>query len=171
VSTEKDRVISRRIDLHCDEPAMLAQRLPHETTHVVLAGKFGDKPLPRWADEGLALMAEPRSEIDRYLHKLQECRRNHQLFYFNKMMDMQDYPEARRIDAFYCESVSLVEFLLKEKDAATLAKFLRDGQRLGYEAAAKRCYGFADFNDMQKRWEMFAFGETYTKSSVADRGR
>jgi hypothetical protein len=87
------------------------------------------------------------------------------------MMDMQDYPEARRIDAFYCESVSLVEFLLKEKDAATLAKFLRDGQRLGYEAAAKRCYGFADFNDMQKRWEMFAFGETYTKSSVADRGR
>jgi len=171
VSTEKDRVISRRIDLHCDEPAMLARRLPHETTHVVLAGKFGDKPLPRWADEGLAVMAEPRCEIDRYLGKLQECRCNHQLFYFNKMIEMQDYPEARRIDAFYCESVSLVEFLLKEKDAATLAKFLRDGTRLGYEAAAKRCYGFADLNDMQKRWEMFAFGQTYTKSNVADRGR
>src|SRR5258708_20042258 len=99
---------------------MLAQRLPHETTHVVLAGKFGDKPLPRWADEGLAVMAEPRSEIERHLRKLQECRRNHQLFYFNKMIEMQDYPEARRINAFYCETVSLVEFLLLEKAPATL---------------------------------------------------
>src|SRR5258708_29982028 len=111
---------------------MLAQRWPQETTYFALAGKFGNKPLPRWADEGLAVMAEPRSEIERHLRKLQECRRNHQLFYFNKMIEMQDYPEARRIDAFYCESVSLVEFLLMEKDAATLAKFLRAGTRMGY---------------------------------------
>jgi hypothetical protein len=165
VTMEGDRVISRRIDLHCDEPTMMAQRLPHETTHVVLVGKFGDKPLPRWADEGLAVMAEPREQIERYLAKLQDCRKARQLFYFNKMLEMQDYPEPRRVDAFYCESVSLVEFLIREKDAFTLTKFLRDGQHNGFEAAAKTHYGFASLNDMQQSWEKYAFGQTYTSSA------
>jgi hypothetical protein len=169
VKLEGDRVISRRIDLHCDEPTMLAQRLPHETTHVVLAGKFGDKPLPRWADEGLAVMAEPREQIDRYLAKLQDCRKARQLFYFNKMLEMQDYPDARRIDAFYCESVSLVQFLIQQKDPYTLTKFLRDGQRNGFEAAARTQYGFNNLNELQQSWEKYAFGQTYTTSARSQR--
>ena len=44
--------------------------LPHEATHVVLAGQFGDQPVPRWADEGMAVLTEPRDKIDRHLRNL-----------------------------------------------------------------------------------------------------
>jgi hypothetical protein len=33
--------------------------LPHEITHVVLADRFNTKPMPRWADEGMAVLTEP----------------------------------------------------------------------------------------------------------------
>jgi hypothetical protein len=171
VMLDAGRIMSRRIDLRRDEPTLLTQRLPHETTHVVLAGQFGDRPLPRWADEGLAVLSEPEEEVVRYRERLQECVRNHQLFTLDKLLALQEYPEARRIDAFYCESVALAEFLLKEKDAKTLTAFLRDVQRLGAEAASQRHYGFADLTDMQQRFEKFALGKVYTQTPVADRGR
>src|SRR5262249_22237240 len=34
--SEGEHVMSRRIDLHCDDPNMTVGVLPHETTHVVL---------------------------------------------------------------------------------------------------------------------------------------
>src|SRR5262249_8797048 len=48
-------VMGRQLDLHCEDSAeMLTAVLPHETTHVVLAGNFGDQAVPRWVDEGIA---------------------------------------------------------------------------------------------------------------------
>lgn len=38
IDSDGDRVTSRRIDVHCDDPNMFVGVLPHETTHVVLAG-------------------------------------------------------------------------------------------------------------------------------------
>ena len=52
----------RRIDLHCDVADMLTHVLPHETTHAVLIGRFGRHLLPRWADEGMAILSEPREK-------------------------------------------------------------------------------------------------------------
>src|SRR5262249_55530598 len=54
------RVVSRVIHLHCEDPAaLLSAVLPHEATHVVLAGQFGKQPVPRWADEGMAVLTQP----------------------------------------------------------------------------------------------------------------
>src|SRR5262249_8480919 len=39
---------------HLDQ--LLAAQIPHEVMHAVLADHFG-RPLPRWADEGIAIMA------------------------------------------------------------------------------------------------------------------
>ena len=57
------RVAGRRMDMRCDNPNMLDAVLPHETTHVVLAGMFGSFFVPRWADEGIAVLTEPDSEL------------------------------------------------------------------------------------------------------------
>src|SRR5262249_5791649 len=103
------RVLSRRIDLHCDDNNIFMAILPHEATHVVLAGSFGDKPVPRWADEGIAVLTEPRDKIERHLRTLPDHRQAHQLFPVRQLVNMSDYPDPHYVAAFYAESVSLVE--------------------------------------------------------------
>ena len=152
------RVVGRRIDLHCDDPNAFIGVLPHETTHVVLAGRFGDRRLPHWADEGMAVLSEPLDRIDLHLRGLPRQRRDDELFPVAELMQMDDYPDGRRIGPFYAESVSLVEFLSAEKGPKAFARFLRDGLADGYESALKADYNIDGFDDLQQRWQRYAFG-------------
>jgi hypothetical protein len=153
------RVLGRRIDLHCDDAGILDGVLPHEATHVVLAGNFGTQPIPRWADEGIAVLTEPRDKIDRHLRNLPRHRDDRQLFALRQLMQMSDYPEATRVGAFYAQSVSLVEFLSKERDAQVFTQFVRDGLRSGWETALQRHYGYRGFDELEQRWYRAAFTE------------
>ena len=56
------QIVTRRVNLRADHPQMLAAILPHEVTHVVLADVFTEQQIPRWADEGMAVLAEPATE-------------------------------------------------------------------------------------------------------------
>jgi hypothetical protein len=152
------RVLSRRIDLHCDDNNIFMAVLPHEATHVVLAGNFGDKPVPRWADEGIAVLTEPRDKIERHLRTLPDHRQAHQLFPVKQLVNMSDYPDPHYVAAFYAESVSLVEFLSKERGPEVFTQFVRDGLRENFDAALARHYGFVDFADLEARWQTYAFG-------------
>lgn len=149
-----ERVVKRQIDLHCDVAEMLTHVLPHETTHVVLYGRFGGRhELPRWADEGMAILSEPREKIERYLKKLPSLRSKHELFSVSEMLAMRDYPEARRVTAFWVQSVSLVDFLSAQKGGPQeFTRFVREGLESGFEAALQRHYGIRDFSDLQERW-------------------
>lgn len=159
IRSEAGRVTGRRIDLHVDDAGMLLAVLPHEATHVVLAGQFGEHAVPRWADEGVAVLTEPRDRIERHLRTLSRHREDGVLFSSRQLMQLNDYPEPRLIGPFYAQSVSLVEFLTQEKDAATFVQFVRDGLRTGYESALQKHYGIQDFRDLDSRWQRFAFGQ------------
>ena len=162
---------TRRIDLHCDDPNMTYAVLPHEATHVVLAGRFGDQPVPRWADEGMAVLTEPREKIERHLRHLPEYRRDSQLFPVRQLMSLNDYPDPRYIGSFYAESVSVVEFLTKAGGAPKFTQFLREGLRSNnYEAALQRHYGYRNFADLEQRWIKATFeGGTATGVAAAQR--
>ena len=148
-----ERVLGRRIDLRCDEADMLTHVLPHETTHAVLAGRFGRNQLPRWADEGMAILSEPREKIERYLKNVSLLRSRHELFSVSELMALKDYPESRRVTAFYVQSTSLVEFLCAQKGGTqTFARFVRDGLDNGFEAVLPRHYEFRDYKDLEERW-------------------
>ena len=56
------KIISRRVNLRTDHPTLVQAVLPHEITHVILADFFTEQQIPRWADEGLAVLAEPLDE-------------------------------------------------------------------------------------------------------------
>jgi hypothetical protein len=66
IKCAQGKVVARRMDLRADEPNLLGGTLPHEVTHVVLGDLFADINLPRWADEGMAVLSEPRSQVERY---------------------------------------------------------------------------------------------------------
>jgi hypothetical protein len=154
---EAGRVIIRRIDLHWEACNLLVAVVPHETTHVLLAGQFGEQPLPRWADEGLAVLSEPRDQVERHLRNLASCRQQNSLFSVQQLMQLADYPDPPYIKGFYAESVSLIEYLSVLKGPQELTAFLRDARKIGYEAALARHYGFRNFDDLQARWTQKAF--------------
>jgi hypothetical protein len=156
--SDNGRVISRSIDVHCeDTDKMLQAILPHEATHIVLAGQFGEKQIPRWADEGMAVLSEPRERIELHLDGLEQFRRDRLLFSVGQLMQRADYPEQRQAGAFYAQSVSLVEFLAKEKGTRAFTRFLQDAQKNGYEDALKKHYGYGSFADLQRKWSEQAF--------------
>jgi tetratricopeptide (TPR) repeat protein len=146
------RVLGRRMDMHCDNPNMLEAVLPHETTHVVLAGQFGNQQVPRWADEGMAVLSEPVDKVDLHRRNLARCQRDGLLLAVKELMQLGDYPEPRLIGAFYAQSVSLVEYLSALHGPQVFAQFVRDGLREGYEVALRRHYGYRDFAELQSRW-------------------
>jgi tetratricopeptide (TPR) repeat protein len=146
------RVVSRRMHLRCDNPALLGAVLPHETTHVVIAGLFGGRPAPRWIDEGIAVLSEPAEKVNQHRQNLARAGRDHDLFPVRELVQMDQYPAARRITTFYAQSVSLVEFLSRQKGPLAFSRFVRDCQREGCEAALRRHYGYRDLADLEARW-------------------
>jgi tetratricopeptide (TPR) repeat protein len=158
IRIENGRVAVRRIDLHCDDPNMLAAVLPHETTHVVLAGEFSGQLLPRWADEGLAVLTEPRAKVERHLDNLRRSRQEGRLFALQDLLQMENYPDnPGMIGAFYAESVSLVDFLSTLRGPQEFTLFLRDGLRYGYARSLERHYSLTSFADLERRWQEHAF--------------
>jgi hypothetical protein len=169
IRSEAGRVVARRIDLHCDDANMLIAVLPHEATHVVVAGQYGEHPVPRWADEGMAVLTEPRDKIDRHIRNLPRCQRDGQLLQVRQLLQLQDYPDPHYISGFYAQSVSVVEFLAAKKGSQAFTQFLRDALKTGYEQALSQHYGIRSFDDLQQQWSRQAFGETLT-SAEGSRG-
>jgi hypothetical protein len=145
-------VVRRRLDVRADEPSLDACVLPHEITHLALADLFADRPLPRWADEGMAILAEPKSQIERYARTLNRCRAHGELVHLSQLMGRSDYPEAERITAFYVESVSIVEFLTSERDPKTFVQFLRDAHGGRLDAALQKHYQCTNVLELESRW-------------------
>jgi hypothetical protein len=166
IETEGERVVSRRIDVHCDNPNMLKAVLPHETTHVVLAGKFGKHIIPRWADEGMAVLTEPADKVELHRKNLTRCRQKGQLFTVRELMQLSDYPKPGRVGVFYAQSVSLVDFLSKKRGTVVFSQFLREALRDGYEPALRKHYKIRNFDELQESWsqEVFAKPLTYSAS-------
>lgn len=157
------RLVGRQVHLRCDHPNVLTAILPHETTHVVLAGGFTDVAIPRWADEGIAVLTEPREQVERHLRNLTKHAEDGTIFKVRELMEQsyqpqqEKYPEGRRIGAFYAQSISLVEYLTGLNGPQTFTAFLRAGLRQGYEPALQRFYRIRDFADLQQRWQQHAF--------------
>ena len=152
LKTEGIRVLSRRIDLHTDEANMMTGVLPHETTHVVLAGRLGEQPVPRWADEGMAVLAEPKNRIQKHLDNLPKHARENTLFHVSRLMQMADYPEPKLVGPFYAQSVSLVDYLTRLKGPQAFSEFMKDGLKNGYESALSRHFGIQSYNDLNQSW-------------------
>ena len=146
------KAASRRIDLQADDAAVITNALPRELTHVVLADLFPYTPPPRWAEEGIAILAGSPEEIGRYLRTLPRCARNGELFTVTALLEMKDFPAADKVTGFYCGSVSLVEYLVKLKGEKHFTTFLRDCQRYGTASALKRQYGIESAQALQEAW-------------------
>jgi hypothetical protein len=151
------RVVGRRMDLDGSNPNLLACVLPHETTHVVLAGQFGRRAVPRWADEGMAVLSEPPQTVAQHRRNL--AQNQGRLFHVKDLMSLDNYPDPRQIQTFYAQSVVLVDYLTRQRGPRVFAQFLHDAMDQGYEQALQKHYGLHGFNDLQSRWNQQVVAE------------
>jgi hypothetical protein len=155
--SDASRVVARWLHMRYDSPNMVETVLPHETTHVVLAGQFGPFQVPRWADEGIAVLSEPAYKVQQHRQNVLRAHQQGGLFPLKELLVM-DYPrEPQRITAFYAQSVALVELLTSLRGPTVLVQFVRDGLREGYEVALQRHYQMS-FAQLQQAWDTQVLG-------------
>jgi hypothetical protein len=145
------RVVARRVNLRADHTNLLHTILPHEITHVVLADIFPTQQIPRWADEGMAVLSEPASEQDLRALDLAKPLATGELFKLSDLMAM-DYPNGRYWSLYYAQSVSLTRYLVEQGTPAQFVQFVRSAQRTGIENELRRIYKIKGFADLQNRW-------------------
>ncbi|HZW29779.1 MAG TPA: hypothetical protein VFF52_03675 [Isosphaeraceae bacterium] len=155
ISNNGIRVLSRRMNLRADNRQLLSTILPHEVTHIVLADLFVARQIPRWADEGLAVLAEPLREQHLRAAELQGPLESGQLFDLAQLMTM-DYPEAKDWTLYYAQSVSLTRYLVEQGPPEKFVQFVRESQRIGPEGALQGVYQIEGLPQLHQRWLAYA---------------
>jgi len=145
------QVSHRQIDFRGDSQHGAAA-LPHEMTHVVLADLLGGCQPPRWADEGMAILADPDNKRQLHERDAQAAHACRLAFRAVELVTLDRYPHPSRVPAFYGQSASLTAFLVKRDDPAAFVSFLRDAVNQGYDAALRQHYAIDNVAALEKLW-------------------
>ena len=171
---------SARMKLAGPFERMLESELPHEVTHTVIAGHFG-RALPRWADEGIAILSEPASELASHDVGVRKVLNEGKAFRLTHLFRLNEYP--RDVSVLYFQGYSVVQFLLSRKPLdgtefkpgftqiddgglvllsrtraphSALLEFVRLGSEgntaKSWDAAAKFSYGFDSVDELETAW-------------------
>ncbi|MBA4015656.1 MAG: hypothetical protein C0483_00565 [Pirellula sp.] len=152
IETKEGKIVTRRVDLRADRVDWFAGALAHELVHVLLADRVGGYPPARWAEEGLAILADPTDKQQRHEADFRAAAAQGGEFRLAEMLGHTEYPDATRITAFYGQSASLVRFLIKFRTPADFSAFLKHSASYGYDAALRSTYGINGIADLERRW-------------------
>jgi RNA polymerase sigma factor (sigma-70 family) len=142
----------KRRDMHLEGPLdrLLTSALPHEVTHTIFADYFG-QPVPRWADEGGAVLSEDEEERQRHdklTHGIVET--PGRAIALRRLLAMKDFPAD--VMVLYAEGYSVTRFLVEKKNRKTFLAFVKQGMSDGWDKAAKEQYGFRDVEALEDAW-------------------
>lgn len=150
---DRGRPSERRIDLRADAVDWSTGALPHELTHVVLGDVFGGRAIPRWADEGMAMLAESPAKKRLRMASLKQSTASHIGFSMSSLMAVQGLPEPHLRDPFYGQSAVLVSLLVSERGAQNFTEFVRRSQTMGQMNALNEVYGLTTSDELQRLWD------------------
>ncbi len=133
----------------------LDKTIAHELSHLVV-GKAVESPLssplPRWLDEGLAMYAEGELPARNAL-ALEKALKEEKLISVRSLSGYVGEPE--KVDLFYAEAYSLVEFLLKEYGKEKMRKFLAEfANGSTQEEALNKVYGLT-LDELDTKWRNY----------------
>lgn len=137
------RVWQRRLYMRADDAKRLDKVLVHELTHVVLADYFAEHQIPRWADEGIAVLSEPAERRNEMRHWLAQEVSRGRLFSLRQLVSQDQIPADKILgDLFYAQSTSFLEFLLSERhlSESQLLRFVSDSKSRGLPITLARWF-------------------------------
>jgi Peptidase MA superfamily len=152
IKNDRGQVVSRRIDVRGDLSEPLRAALPHEMTHVVLADAFPGDELPRWADEGMAMQADPPDKLAAHARDLDAAVAGGTAFRVPELLVKDAYPMGDRRAVFYAQSASLVSYLAARKQPSQFVAFAHRATSQGYDTALREIYGIHDVGQLEQFW-------------------
>jgi hypothetical protein len=145
------KVDRRLIDFRGDCAHGMAA-VPHEMTHVVLADLLDGRQPPRWADEGMAILADPHDKQLLHERDLTHGIASRTAFRVAELVSMDAYPHPSRMAAFYGQSASLTACLAKRDDPAKFVEFVRRSLDDGYDKALRDVYHLDNIAELEQLW-------------------
>jgi hypothetical protein len=140
------------IELQGPPERLLEYVLPHELTHAVLVLALGEA-MPRWADEGAAMLSESDSQKLRQKLLVEQLVQSGNAIPARQLLEMPDYPASQsRLHAFYAQSLMLTEFLISRGGPAEFLDFVRAGRDESWDLALSRHYKWENIEAMEGAW-------------------
>lgn len=131
---------------------MLNSVLPHEVTHTVFAHHFRF-PVPRWADEGGAVLSEDDQERQRHdLLCRQKLNTPGATIPLRRLFNLKEYHEVSDVMVIYAEGYSISNFLVSQSDRPTFLNFVATGTRYGWDQGLRQYYGFQSVEQLEESW-------------------
>jgi hypothetical protein len=146
---DNGRVVGQDMTVEGPLERILNSVLPHEITHTVFAAKFG-RPLPRWADEGGAVLSEDAIELDRHDRLVREVINTGRAIPLSRLFLLTEYPSD--VMALYAQGFSVANYLVSLRGKPYFLDFVWDGQVSGWNAALASYYGIYSTEDLERRW-------------------
>lgn len=152
IDFDKNQVVLRRIDIRGDRADWFTEALAHEMTHVVLADRFTHVQIPHWADEGMAIQADPVAKQRLHGRDLRIAVASGGEFRLAELLTLDNYPHPSRMGTFYGQSASLVEFLTRVGSKEQLVTFVLTATDEGYDVALRKVYDIAGVGALEQQW-------------------
>jgi hypothetical protein len=128
----------------------LKQVFRHELAHLALHDAVGDRHVPRWFNEGFAVLASGETSFDR-LWVLYTATLSDRLIPLSEVE--RSFPnDENDASIAYAQAVDIVRFLVRREDAhrfRSLVQSLRDGNDLDH--AARHAYAI-DLKTLEHEW-------------------
>jgi hypothetical protein len=152
----------KEIYAYRDQPDFIVGVLPHEITHLIFRDFVGTSDqIPTWMDEGVAQWEEPRRRefAKKYVRNLLK---NEKAYTVDELftVDVRRLVDKKKVEAFYMQSVSVVDFLITAYGGGAFTEFcrqLRDGRDVP-EALRKAYPGLRTMEELDARWRLLYGG-------------
>ncbi|HMC10286.1 MAG TPA: hypothetical protein VKH44_03310 [Pirellulaceae bacterium] len=152
IKFNSDKQVARRlIDFRGDQAHGLAA-VPHEMTHIIVADLLDGRQPPRWADEGMAILADTHAKQMLHERDLTQGITSRAAFRVAELLTFESYPQPSRIPAFYGQSASLTACLAKRDDPSRFVEFLRRSLDDGYDKALRDVYHLDNVAQLEQLW-------------------
>lgn len=127
--------------------------IPHEVHHMVFAEYFGRK-IPRWADEGSAIIEETSVQKRLQWDKLIDGLRRGTAWPMTQLLAATEYSsDMEKTLMLYAQGWSLVDFLIQHEGKRHFAHFLGSVMSSGdYPQEFEKFYRFSDLGQLQGDW-------------------
>lgn len=147
---DRGRVLGQNMTIEGSIDRLLASVLPHEVTHTVFAQYFRC-PVPRWADEGGAVLSE--DEVERNRHDMlvrQILNSPGRAMPLRRLFSLRDYPGD--VMVLYAEGYSVSQFLVDAGGRQTFLAFVAQGMNEGWDHAVRASYRYNSVEELEQAW-------------------
>jgi hypothetical protein len=147
---DRGRVLSQHMSVRGTLERVRTGVLPHEVAHTVFAHHFRQQ-VPRWADEGGAILSEDEQEHRRHSHLARQIvSTSGRAIPLSRLFSLKEYPND--VLVLYAQGFSVSEFLVSRKSRPVFLDFVAEGLKNDWDQAAKTHYGYEKVDDLEKAW-------------------